>query len=258
LNKTALITGTTSGIGKAFAERLAREKYDLILVSRDETKLTDQANRLSGEYGIQVFPLPVDLLDDGAVQKIVEMVQGLKLSVSLLINNAGFNECGDFLDTDLRNEIDMIRLHAICTTEMMKMFLPEMVKNRYGRILNLGSTGSFMPCPHNAVYAATKAYILSVSQGINAELKGTGVSVTTLCPGATHTEFAQKAGIDKTLLFRIFVMSPEKVAEVGYKALMRRKAFVIVGLYNKLQVLSTKVLPSCVKNALFKIMFKRR
>ena len=258
MNKTVLITGTTSGIGMAFAEKFAYEKYDLVLVSRDEQKLAEQANKLSNKYGINVHIIPVDLLENGAVQKVFETVKNKKLSVQLLINNAGFNECGEFLETNLQKEIDMIRLHAICTTEMTKMFLPDMVKNKYGRILNLGSTGSFMACPYNAVYAATKAYILFVSKGINAELKNTGVSVTTLCPGATKTEFAYKAGIEKTLLFNIFVMTPEKVANIGYKALMKGKASVIVGLYNKLLVLSSKVVPSCILNPCFKLMLKRQ
>ena len=258
MNKTALITGTTSGIGKAFAEKLAHEKYDLILVSRDEKKLAEQAHTLSGKYGIRVFEIPVDLLEIGAVQKVFDTVQKLKLNVQILINNAGFNECGIFLETSLQKEIDMIRLHAVCTTEMMKMFLPEMIKNKYGRILNLGSTGSFMACPHNAVYAATKAYILSVSKGVNAELKGSGVHIIALCPGATKTEFAHKAGIEKTLLFNVFVMTPEQIANIGFKALMRGKSLTVAGLYNKLLVLSAKILPSCILNACIKIMYNKR
>lgn len=257
MNKTALITGTTSGIGKAFAEKLAYEKYDLILVSRDEQKLSEQAKKLSGEFGVRVYIFAVDLLENGSVQKVYENIQKLNVSVQMVINNAGFNECGIFLETNLQKELEMIRLHVVCTTEMMKVFLPEMIKKGYGRILNVGSTGSFIACPYDAVYAATKAYILSVSKGINAELKGTGVSITALCPGSTKTEFARKAGIDKTLLFSIFVMSPDKVAGVGYRALIRGKASVIVGVYNKMQVFSSKILPSCVLNPLFKLMFKR-
>ena len=257
MNKTALITGTTSGIGKAFAEKLACEKYDLILVSRDSKRLSEQADYLSNEYGINVFKIPVDLLANGAAKTVFEEVQKLKLSVQILINNAGFNESGNFLETNLDNEINMIRLHAICTTEMMKMFLPEMVKNKYGRILNMGSTGSLVPCPYDAVYAATKAYILSVSKGINAELKGTGVIITALCPGATGTEFAKKAGMEKTLLFNLFVLTPETVAKAGYKALMRRRVCVVVGLYSKLQMFSVKILPSCIVNTLMKIMLKK-
>jgi short-subunit dehydrogenase len=257
MDKTALITGTTSGIGKAFSEKLAREKYNLILVSRDERKLSEQVDKLSNEYRVKIYKIAIDLLEERSAQKIFEIVQEHKLNIQILINNAGFNECGNFLETNLQNEIDMIRLHAIFTTEMMKLFLPEMVKNKHGRVLNLGSTGSIIPCPYDAVYAATKAFILSVSKGINAELKGTGVSITTLCPGSTNTEFAKKAGIEKTLLFNIFVMNPEKVAKIGYIALMKRKVSVVVGIYNKLQVLSAQILPSCIIHSLTKIMLRK-
>jgi short-subunit dehydrogenase len=258
MNKTALITGTTSGIGKAFSEKFASERYDLVLVSRDEQKLSEQAQMLSNEYGIKVHIIPIDLLENGSAQKVFDAVQKLRIDVQVLINNAGFNECGVFLETNLQKEVDMIRLHAICTTEMTKLFLPNMVKNKYGRILNLGSTGSFMACPYNAVYAASKAYILFFSKGINAELKGAGVNVTTLCPGATNTEFPHKAGIEKTLLFNIFVMEPKKVAKIGYNALMRKKVCVVAGIYNKLLVFSSKLMPVFILNASIKLMFKKK
>ena len=258
MDRTALITGTTSGIGKAFSDKFAQEGYNLILVSRNESKLAEQAHKISSKYGVKVFEIAIDLLENGSVQKLFDTVEKMKLSVQVLINNAGFNECGTFLETNLQKEIDMIRLHAICTTEMMKTFLPDMIKNKYGRMLNMGSTGSFMACPYNAVYAATKAYILFISKGISAEIKGTGVSITTLCPGATRTEFASKAGINNTLLFNTFVMSPDMVAKVGYKALMKGKASVIVGLYNKLLVFSSKIMPSFILNTCIKLMFKKR
>jgi len=256
MNKVALITGTTSGIGKAFAEKLAHEQYDLILVSRDGNKLSEQARQLTEKYGIGVFDIPVNLLEKNAVQKVFEVVQKLGITVQVLINNAGFNEYGIFTETDLQNEINMIHLHTVVTTEMMKIFLPQMIKNKYGRILNLGSTGSYMACPYDAVYAATKAYILSVSKGINAELKGTGVSVTTLCPGSTNTAFARKAKMEKTLLFKLFVMSPDAVASIGYHALMKKRVSVVAGFYNKLMVFFSKILPSKIALACAKTMLK--
>lgn len=244
MNKTALITGTTSGIGEAFAEKLAFKKYNLVLVSRNNAKLTEQARYLSARYNVRVNIIPVDMLQHHAANKIFSAVQDLGLTIHVLINNAGFNEYGCFLNTSLHNEINMIQLHAVRTTELMKLFLPLMVNNQHGYILNVGSTGSFMACPHDAVYAATKAYILSLSKGINSELKGSGVSITTLCPGSTNTQFARKAGMENTLLFRWFVMSPDSVAHIGYKALIKRKETVIAGLYNKILVLSSKILPS--------------
>ena len=254
MTKTALITGSTSGIGKAFADRLAREKYDLVLVSRNAEKLREQSGVLSEIHGIHVSIIPLDLARQGAARKVFDCVKEMGLAIQLLINNAGFNEAGPFLETIMQKEIEMINLHAVFTTEMMKLFIPGMVGVGYGRVLNLGSTGSFVPCPHDAVYAATKAYVLSVSRGTNAELKGTGVSVTTLCPGATNTEFARKAGLENTPLFNHFVMAPSAVADIGYKALMKGKAVAIAGAYNKMQVLSSKIMPSFIIDSLTKKM----
>ncbi len=132
-----------------------------------------------------------------------------------------------------------------------------MVANGYGKVLNIGSTGSYTACPNNAVYGATKAHILSLSQGVNAELKRTGVSVTVLCPGSTHTEFARKANMDDTLLFNFFVMEPEKVAAVGYKALMQRRQSVVAGLYNNLLVFSSKIIPSALLNPIIENMLAK-
>ena len=194
----------------------------------------------------------------GAAQKVFDAVRELGLSVQILISNAGFNEAGRFLDTDMQKEVEMMQLHAVFTTELMKLFVPDMVNNGYGRILNLGSTGSYMSVPCDAVYAATKAYILSVSKAVNAELKGSGVSITTLCPGATNTGFAEKADLENTLLFKRFVMEPARVAEIGYKALMKGKPTVIAGAYNKILVLSSKLLPSSILNPVSMKMLKRR
>jgi len=254
MTKTALITGSTSDIGKAFADKLACEKYNLVLVSRDAEKLQTQASILSEKHGIATSIVPLDLGKPGAAQKVFDIVNQMGVSVQLLINNAGFNEAGYFLETDMQKELEMINLHVIFTTEMMKLFLPGMVKNGYGRVCNLGSTGSHMPCPYDAVYAATKAYILSASKAIGAELKRNGVTITALCPGATKTEFAKKAGIENTLLFKLFVMNPVQVADIGYRALMKGKPIVLTGTFNKLLVWSSKVTPSSILNFVTKKM----
>ena len=256
MTKYALITGTTSGIGKALAEKFAQEKINLVLVSRDMQKLSRQADLLSKQYGIKTHVIAADLKETGAALMVYKQVKEMGIEIQYLVNNAGFNESGPFLETGLTNEIDMIKIHAICTTEMMKLFVPDMVKNEYGRVLNLGSTASYMACPNSAVYGAAKAYILSVSKAIGAELKGTGVTITALCPGATNTEFARKAGMEGTLLFRIFVMEPKFVASIGYKALMRGKAYVIPGAYNKLLVFLTKLSPLFILNPMTKKMLR--
>jgi len=256
MGKSALVTGSTSGIGKALTDKLAGDRYNLVLVSRDAGKLSSQSKNLTAKYSVEITVIAMDLSAQTAAQNVYEKVKALGISIDILINNAGFDEYGPFLNTDAKKELDMINLHAIFTTEMMKLYIPDMVKNGFGRILNLGSTASFFACPYNAVYAATKTYILSLSRGVNAELKGTGVSVTTLCPGATETEFAPKAGMEATFLFRHMVLKPEKAADVGYRALMKGKAFVVAGWYNKVLVQSSRFIPSAFSVFMTKKMLK--
>lgn len=188
---------------------------------------------------------------------IMEKMEELGLSVDILVNNAWFNEVGYFADTSLSKELDMIRVHINVLTALTKLFLPGMIERRYGRILNVGSTGAYMPCPCDTVYAATKAYVLSFSNGLYQELKGTGVTVTCLCPGATQTLFARKADIDNTLLFKLFVMQSEVVASIGYKSMLKGKRVVTAGLYNKFLVLSAKLLPVSIINPIAQRMVKK-
>jgi short-subunit dehydrogenase len=202
---TVLITGTTSGIGKAFAEKFASMGNNIILVSRNRDKLQHQQIDLQSRYQVSVRYIPCDLAEVNAADTIMEKIRSWGLSVDVLINNAGFNEAGCFTNTNLAKELDMIQIHIKALTALTKLFLPGMIARRHGRILNVGSTGSYMPCPNDAVYAATKAYVLSFSNGLYQELKGTGVTVTCLCPGATQTLFAEKANINNTLLFKLFV-----------------------------------------------------
>lgn len=255
-NKVALITGCTSGIGKALSVKIAEQGYDLVLVSRNKDKLRELSLQLSQCYNIKTFIIDYELQKPMAADFIFSKVNELNLRVELLVNNAGFNEWGSFLETNREKEHDMMYLHMFFVTNMMKLFLPIMLENKCGRILNVGSTGSYISCPYDAVYAATKSYILSVSKGINAEVKNKGVKITTLCPGSTKTEFAYKAGMENTLLFKLFVMTPEKVASIGYKALMKGKTSVIAGVYNKLLVFSSFILPNALVEFLSKKMLK--
>lgn len=199
MSETVLITGSTSGIGKAFANKFASEKYNLVLVSRDSIKLDKQSKILADKFGIKVFTVSKDLSDPDSANYIFELLRDKQIAIDILINNAGFNEFGNFLSTNIEKEVGMINLHIIFITKMMKLFIPNMIKNKNGYILNIGSTGSYISTPNDAVYSAIKAYILSLSKAINSELIGTGVSVTTLCPGSTNTEFAEKANIIDTI-----------------------------------------------------------
>lgn len=246
----ALITGSTSGIGAAFATLLAKENYQLVLVGRNEDKLTKQANELKRLYGVAARSITCDLSEPQAADVVYQQTKKMNIQINTVINNAGFNEYGSFLTTDRVKELKMIQLHTIFPTEMMKLFLPDMMQNEDGKILNVGSTGSIIPCPYDAVYAATKAYLLSVSKAIGSELKDSGVTITTLCPGSTETAFAKKAGMEETLLFKLFVMKPEIVASIGYQAMIKGKTTVVSGLYNKMLVLSSCLLPDRLINYL--------
>lgn len=258
MDKYTLITGSTSGIGKALAEKFAEQKHHLVLVSKvsEMDTLNLQADLLTEQYNIKTTVIGADLEQEDAVSMIYETVKQLGITIQYLVNNAGFGVYGPFLKTDIKKEIDMIHLHTISFTKMMKVFLPDMVQNGYGRVLNLSSTSSYLAVPNMAVYGATKAYISSLSKTLNVELKGTGVSITTLYPGATQTAFAHKARMEHTLLYRLFVMNPRAVANKGYKALMHGKPYTIAGLYNQAIVLSSKIFPAFIVNPITKKMLR--
>ena len=254
VSRTALITGTTSGIGYEFAKQFAADAIHLVLVSRNREKLMKQQEALSKEYAVRVDIIAVDLAQADAIEHIREQLEKLDIDISYLVNNAGFNEVGPFLETNIEKEKEMIQVHNVFVTELTKYLLPKMIKNNDGKIANIGSTGSYIPCPHDAVYAATKAYILFFSKALAVELKNSGVSVSLICPGATKTAFAEKANIQNTLLFKLFVMEPAVVAHKGYKAMMRGKKQIIVGLYNKVLVITGVLLPNALVNMISKKM----
>lgn len=256
MDKTALVTGTTSGIGRALCDKLAQENYRLVLVARNKALLKEQAETLRSS-GVKVFEVVCNLAKPNAAEMVLSAIRSENLMVDVLINNAGFNEAGLFSETNLDKELEMIQVHIKTLTELTKGMLTGMLERRRGKILNVGSTGSYMPCPTDAVYAATKAYVLSFSNALYQELKGTGVTVTTLCPGATETNFADKAAIDKTLLFKYFVMQPEKVANIGYASMLKGKRTVTAGAYNKMLVAFSKLLPIKILNPIAAMMIKK-
>lgn len=254
--KTALITGTTSGIGKAFAEKFARMGNNIILVSRNEEKLKSRRNDLQSRFDVPVKYIACELTKSNAVDLVFEKLNDWQATVDFLVNNAGFNECGFFINTDTEQETKMIDLHIRFVTQLTKRILPMMKENNYGRIVNVGSTGSFMSTPSDAVYFATKAYIMSFSNALCGELKKTNIKITLLCPGATETEFAAKANMQDTLLFKYAVMKPESVVEKAYSKMIKGRRLCIPGLYNKLIILFSKILPVEATNSLALIMMK--
>lgn len=247
-NKIVLITGTTSGIGKALAEEFAQHQYEIIAVARNEEKLQEQRAQWS-KNGIVSYGIAQDLTQTGAVDRIIDELNKQQLSVDVLVNNAGLGVGGKLVHQKQKGVDEMILVNNLVLSQLTRALLPDMLERKKGRILNLGSTASFAPCPHAAVYGATKAFVLSFSYALRRELKGSGITVSALCPGGTATEFSRKADLTHTPLFYRMVMSPDRVAKTAYAGLMRGKAIIVPGIYNKFQVYGSRLLPSSVTSA---------
>jgi uncharacterized protein len=240
----ALITGASGGIGLELARLCAKGGHDVVLVARNREKLEEAAKYLSGMYGIRAEVIAADLKDPDAPQAILGQVEKLGMGLDVLVNNAGFGDWGLFGRADLQRQLDMLQVNVIALTTLTRLALPRMVSQRKGRILNVASTAAFAPGPLMAVYYASKAYVLSFSEALSNEFKGTGITVTALCPGPTRTGFALEAGMTHSNLFSSpTVMDPAPVAIAGYQAMMLGRAVVIPGIANKLLIQSIRISP---------------
>src|SRR3954466_13144136 len=229
---TALVTGASAGIGLELARILAREGHDLVLVARREATLKELADELKDRYGANSTVVAADLSDASAGERI-EQALGER-SVDVLVNNAGFGGVGAFAERSHADDMRMVAVNVTALTDLCKRFLPGMVARGRGRILNVASTAAFQPGPFMAVYYATKAYVLSLSQALAEETRGTGVTVTCLCPGVTTTEFQQVAGVEDVPLTKgPLAMTPEAVAQAAYDGMRRGRLLVIPGVHNK-------------------------
>ena len=241
---TALVTGASSGIGLELTKLLARDRHDLALVGRDRTRLDELASGLSRQFGVAVVVLVHDLVDPGAPAAIARELSEKSVTIDVLVNCAGFGAAGLFAEAPISTPTAMIQVNAAAPTQLTALCLPGMLERRRGRILNVASTAAFQPGPFMAVYYATKAYLLSFSEALASELRGTGVTVTTLCPGTTRTEFHERAGLKPVFPFKgPMVSSAEKVARAGYAGLMRGKRLVIPGLSNRFFVHAQRLAP---------------
>ena len=217
--------------------------HDLILVSRTREKLEARGRAIHDASGVDVVCLAEDLTDPDGARRLHEAVTSRGLHVDYLVNNAGVGLYGKFATTNLDAELKMIQLNVTSVVDLTKRFLPHMIERRSGRILNVASTAAFVPGPWMSVYYATKAFLLSFSQAIDYELKANGITVTTLCPGPTESEFKVRAGSQRSRLFEAFVMDAPRVARVGYDAMMKGKAVAIPGLRNKLIPVAARLGP---------------
>lgn len=243
MSKTVLITGASGGIGKELADRFAKDGYDLVLVARSEVKLLDLAKEYRERYRVQATVVAKDVALPGVAEEIYEELSEQGITIDYLVNNAGFGLYGAFLETQLEQEMNMIDINIKALTAMTKVFLPDMVKRRQGSVLNVASLVAFFPGPLMAVYYATKAYVLSFTEALENELKGTGVTVAALCPGPTATGFVDRAGLASSKLFRSGVMEVGQVAEIGYREFMRGKTLIITGGRNRLMAFLPRLLP---------------
>ncbi len=242
MRRTALITGASKGIGRELAIIFARQGYDLVLVARSKALLEELGKRLSKKYKIEVTTIEKDLTCKEAPEEIFQELEGRRIDI--LVNNAGFGDYKEFAHSEWEKQYLMIQLNITALMHMTKLFLPNMIKQGYGKVLNLASTAAFLPGPNMSVYYASKAAVLSFSQAISKELKGCNVTVTALCPGPTSTNFERTAGLINSKLFHsLKVTDAKKVALYGYKALMKGKPVAVEGLFNKMLIISTKLAP---------------
>lgn len=241
---TALITGASSGIGLEFAKTFAAAKHNLVLVARSEGKLKDLAAELQKKFSISVKIIAADLSNMEAVQKVYDTCQTENIQIDYLVNNAGFGDFGFFIENDWAKTEQMIDLNVKSLTKMCRLFIPDMVKRKSGKVLNVASTAAFQPGPTMAVYYATKSYVLFLSEAIYNELQGTGVNITCLCPGATETGFQNAAAMGESNLVKGKKLpTAEEVAAFGYKSMMKNKMTVIHGVYNYIMANSVRFTP---------------
>jgi hypothetical protein len=245
-DQTALITGASSGIGYELAKCFAKDGYDLVLVSRNTDRLNQIADEFRQQYGLgKVTVIGADLSKPEAPQHVYDDVMSQGIRVNVLVNDAGVGEHGMFAnETDLQKELAMIQVNVTSLVHLTKLFVKDMVANNEGKILMLASIASVMPHPLMAVYAATKSFIYSFSEALRNELKDTNITVTALMPGATNTDFFNKAGAEGTRAHKQAQSTDAAtVARDGYDALMSGKDKIVSGVMNKAQVAMAHVMP---------------
>jgi uncharacterized protein len=250
--KYALITGATSGIGYELAKLFAKDQYNLVLVARNAYELERTAAELQDENKINVHVIAKDLFNPQSAKEVYDEVKSNGIDVGILVNDAGQGHFGEFINTDLEKELDIIQLNVMAPVTLTKYFLKEMLASGEGKILNVGSIAGEAPGPFHSVYHGTKAFINSWTAAIRNELKDTNITVTALLPGATDTDFFNKADMNDSKILETKLSKPEEVAKDGYEALMSGDDKIVSGLKNKAQVAMAGVLPDSVSSELMR------
>lgn len=238
--ETALITGASNGIGLELAKIFASHKINLVLVARKKDRLLEIADNLS-QKGIEVRTYDRDLSQLQNAEDIYKDLADKQIRIDYLVNNAGFGTSGNYTDLPWESELNMLNLNMVALAYFTKVYSKEMKQNGKGRILNIASTAAFQPGPYMAAYSATKSFVLSLSEAVHQELKGSGVSVSALCPGPTETNFKKRAGINNSFAFSGLSQSqPRQVAQYGYNLMMKGKRLGIYGNTNRLIVFALR------------------
>jgi uncharacterized protein len=241
--RIAMVTGASSGIGKAFAERLAGQRWDLVLVARDGARLRDLAERLKTQHGTESEVMEVDLIDPEQRAKVEARLRGGSPSVEMLVNNAGFGTGGAFSEVSIEGEERVVQLNVVALMRLAHAALEPMRRQGRGTIINVSSVAGFAPGSLNATYSASKAFVTNFTETLSIETRGTGIRVQALCPGFTRTEFQQRAGIDDSRLPGFVWDSADTVVEASLRGLARRQVVVMPTFKYQLLVALIKLLP---------------
>jgi short-subunit dehydrogenase len=240
----ALVTGASAGIGAALARELARHSHDLVLVARSLAPMEALAAELR-ETGVAATVIAADLAKAGAAASLAREIASRGLAIDVLVNNAGLGAAGRFDRCDPARIGEILQVNIVALTELTRLLLPDMIARGHGRVMLVASTAAFQPGPRMAAYFASKAYVLSLGEALAYELRGTGVSITVFCPGATATNFFAVAGADNSLMARRLrrMMSADDVARLGYRGLAAGRRVVIAGAINRLMALAGRYAP---------------
>ena len=252
IGQTALVTGASAGIGVDLAECFASGGYDLVLAARTESALQDVANRLARTYGTTATPIAADLQAIGGGARLAEAIARCGVTIDVLVNNAGFGAAGAFDRSDATTQLGMIDLNNRALVELTHIYWPRMIATKRGGVLNVASTAAFQPGPLMAIYYASKAFVLSFSEALWEEARGTGVKVSCLCPGPTVSKFRERAGTGKVRLAKASVPMPSMVvARMGYAAWQANKRVVVTGARNRIMASLVPLMP---RNAVLRVV----
>lgn len=247
MKKTALITGASGGIGYEFAKIYAREGYDLVIVARSEGKLYSIKKEIEDEHKNKVYVFACDMSVEDAAYEVLDFTLENKIEIDVLVNNAGFGEYGHFAELDWQRQRNLLQVNIVALVQLTRCFLPLMIKRQSGKIINLSSVAAFFAGPEMPLYYASKAFVRSFSEAVFEEAKGSGVTVTAVCPSPTSTGFEKAADMKGSKMFTfIKPLTARKVAEQGFKACEKGKALVYCGFFTKLANIGSRLLPRSV------------